>query len=179
VSLGSTTIRRWAGAAIAGIALALGVFVLLGILISPRVAVVRHAEDRIVAFYRTIVCGVWGVPVRGLVITRNPDQSISAVPGAIFCETDLASADGCHTIGESGPEGSFDFKVAFDFVSTDGSTEKQEEKALLVTAPGCTPHELRVRDRRAPYQVILDCPNRSIGPPAAPAVSVSALSSST
>jgi len=100
-----------------------------------------------------------------LVITRNPDQSISTVPEAIFCDPELLSADGCNDpVGESDPEGSFDFRLAFHFVSTDTFTEKQQEKTLAVTAPGCAPQELRVRDRRGPYRVILDCPHRSSRP---------------
>lgn len=173
--VGSNTMRRWVGAAIAGLGLALGVLALLGALTSPRFAVARRVEARIVAFYRTVVCDCSGLPIRGLVITRNPDHGTSPVPDALFCYPRNFSADGCaYPIGSSGPEGSFDVEVDFGFVSV---TDEREGKAtVVVSAPGCTPTELRVR-RRGPYQVILDCPHRSSGPPPAPPIPVSAVPS--
>jgi hypothetical protein len=174
MSPGSST-WRWAGAVIGGSALALGVFVLLGALISPRFAVVRHVvEVRIVAFYRRTVCDCSGLPMRGLVLTRNPDNSTSVVPGAVFCDPRFLSADGCaYPAGISGRDGSFDFEVDFDLVSFP-RRERDEKATVLVSAPGCTPKELRVR-RRGPYEVILDCPHRNNGLPAVPSSPVNAL----
>ena len=174
MSAGSTT-RRWVGAAIGAIALGLGVFVLLGVLISPRFAVLRYAEDPIFSIRRLIVCGVWGVPVRGLVVARSSNQVVSGVPDAVFCEPDQVG-DCANPVGEAGPGGSFDFRVAFDFASINGvRSEMQEEKVLVVSAPGCKRQELRVRDRRTPYRVVLECPERSRRLPPAPPLSADAM----
>jgi hypothetical protein len=175
VSPGST-LRRWTGAAIGGGAFALAVLVLLGVLISPRFAVPRFGGDRIFSIRRIIECGIWGVPVRGLVVFRSSDQVVSGVPDAVFCEPDQVG-DCAYQAGRSGPAGSFDFRVSFDFVTVNGvKTEGAEEKVLVVSAPGCKRQELHVRDRRAPYQVVLECPERSRGRPPAPPLSVGAVS---
>ena len=120
-------------------------------------------------FVRVIECGVFGVPVRGLVVTSNPDHSVVGVPGAVFCETYRALTDGCaDPIGRTGNGGAFDFKVAFSWSSTNSSTQKEEERILIVSAPGCTPQQLRVRDDRAPHRVALDCQQPRSGTPITP-----------
>jgi hypothetical protein len=172
-----STLRRWAGAAIGGGALALAVLVLLGTLIAPRLEIVHEAEARIVSIYRIISCGVWGVPVRGLVTARSADHSVSVVPDALFCKPN--DADCIRPVGRADTAGSFDFRVQFHFQSINGiSTDKQEEETIVVRAPGCNPQELRVQDQRAPYRVILECPQRSVGPPPAPPLSVGVASPS-
>ena len=184
MSLGSAAMRRWVGAAIAGLALAVGVFALLAALTSwPGAS--RIWDDFSVPGIRPTVTyghGRWSVRVHGLVVTHTPNKAFIAVPDALFCETVSYRAwnNECRdSLSKSALDGAFDLTLDFSFETINDETVSwQEEESLMVVAPGCEPQELLVRESRAPYRVTLDCPQRSSEGPTTPPLSVGEAASS-
>ena len=183
--LGSTTMRRWVGAAIAGLALAIGIFALLGSLTWLGDDVIWD-DFSIPGITPTVTYGHgrWGVRVHGLVVTQTPNKALIAVPRALFCQTNSYRAwnNQCRdSLGESASDGAFDLTLDFTFETINDETVSwQEEESLMVVAPGCEPQELLVRDPLGPdrhhrrgvtrrrgtglelvKQVTLDCSRRS------------------
>jgi hypothetical protein len=185
VSPGSST-RRWVGAAIGSIAVGLGVFALLGTMISIGSGSCLDCGGfpGLISRIHTFAWGDgrWGVPVHGLVVTRTPNKSLIAVPDALVCQTTSYRAwnNQCHDLlSKSAPDGAFDLTLDFTYETlNDELVSWQEEESVMVVAPGCAPQELVVRDpgspdarrRAAPRrgrglelvrQVTLDCSQRS------------------
>jgi hypothetical protein len=135
---------RWLGAALIGLELAFGAFV-ISIPIS-QVAQTRSIIDDVESVRLVSVSDSEGpenpegferwVTVQGNVRGRGPNHSLFVVPDAVFCPTKFYRVDNrcIDSVGRSGWAGVFDFTLK---LSSTG-------EFLIVFAPGCAPQEMNL-----------------------------------